>query len=884
MGSARRAPLPFPLPDDLSGTKIGRFVVGHKLGAGGMGEVYYAEDTKLHRPVALKRLFPELRPSSKTRQRILHEAQRASALSSEYIASVYDVLEDDDEILLVMEYVDGSTLRRRLETIGRLPLNSFLPVAVQCAEALAEAQQKGVLHRDIKPENIMLTAADHVKILDFGLARQFPVASPTAMTVSTESRSLGCVGTLGYMAPEVLLEQELDARTDLFSLGIVFYEMLTGRHPFDTHKPVATADHILHAQPPPMKTLVAEVPEELERIVLKMLAKSPEDRYATAADLLVDLRAVQHEAGHPSKLPVQLPIRRWLKTASRLGIALMVVLLVLSALSALSRHWKPWLDISELPVKKNLAVLPFAAAGSDADARAFSQGLTETLTAKLSQLTDRYPLQVVSPSEIRALATASVEQARAGLGVNLVLEGSFHQSGTKVRVNYNLVDAQTQRVLRADTITADAADPFALEDKVVDSALRALDLELSAQERNGLASRGTSQPVAYDFYVRGRGYLQEYQKPENIESAIQLFTRALESDPNFALGYAGLGESYWQKYKHTHDGQWVAKALEACQRANTTGFGYNCLGTVYNGTGKYEDAATEFQHVLQTDRTNDDAYRGLAFAYEHLGKMTEAEDTYRRAISARPEYWAGYSWLGAFFYRGARYDEAAQMFAQVIKLAPDNARGYSNLCGAYIMAARYGEAVPACEQSARITPIQDAYSNLGTAYFYQRRFPEASWAYEKAVKLDDRQRSSWGNLADAYYWYAGHRQDSVAAYRRAIALGEEELHVNPRDALLLSYLAVYHAMLQEKQLAWANLNQALALDSAQAEVQLNAALVANQLEDQSTAMRSLRKARDAGIPATLILSYPNFDDLQSHQQFEQLLQEKKPAMQSKRPQ
>jgi len=859
-------------------------VVGHKLGAGGMGEVYYAEDTKLHRPVALKRLFPEFRPSSKTRQRILQEAQRASALSSEYIASVYDVLEEDDEILLVMEYVDGSTLRRRLENIGRLPLHSFLPVAVQCAEALAEAQQKGILHRDIKPENIMLTSAGHIKVLDFGLARQFPVASPTAMTVSTESQSLGCVGTLGYMAPEVLLEQELDARTDLFSLGIVFYEMLTGRHPFDTHKPVVTADHILHAQPPPMKTLVAEVPAELERIVFKMLAKSPEERYATAADLLVDLRALQHEVGHRSISPIELPTPRWLETAARLGIALVVVVLALLILSGMFRHWKSWQDISELPAKKNLAVLPFAAAGNDPDARAFSQGLTETLTAKLSQLTDRYPLQVVSPSEIRTLTTASIAQVRANLGVNLVLEGSFHQSGTKVRVNYNLVDAQTQRVLRADTITADAADPFALEDRVVNSALRALDLELSAQERNALASHGTSQPVAYDFYVRGRGYLQEYQKPENIESAIQLFTRALESDPNFALGYAGLGESYWQKYKHTHDGQWVTKALEACQRANITGFGHNCLGTVYNGTGKYEDAASESQHVLQTDRTNDDAYRGLAFAYEHLGKMTEAEDTYRRAVSTRPEYWAGYSWLGAFFYRGARYDEAAQMFAQVIKLAPDNARGYSNLCGAYIMAARYGEAVPVCEQSARITPIQDAYSNLGTAYFYQRRFPEASRAYEQAVKLDDRQRSSWGNLGDAYYWDAGHRQDSVSAYRRAIALGEEELHVNPRDALLLSYLAVYHAMVREQQLAWANLNQALALDSAEAEVQLNAALVANQLEDQSTAMRSLRKALDAGISATLILSYPNFDNLHSNKQFEQLLQEKNPAMQSRRTQ
>ena len=217
------------------------------------------------------------------------------------------------------------------------------------------------------------------------------------------------------------------------------------------------------------------------------------------------------------------------------------------------------------------------------------------------------------------------------------------------------------------------------------------------------------------------------------------------------------------------------------------------------------------------------------------------------------------------------------MFAQVVALAPDNTRGYSNLCGAYILADRYGEAGPVCEQSARITPTQDAYSNLGTVYFYQRRFPEASRAYERAVKLDDRQRSSWGNLGDAYYWEAGRRRDSGAAYRRAITLGEDELHINPHDAHLLSYLAVYHAMLQEKQAALADLNRALALASNDAEVLLNAALVANQFEDGSTATRFLKKALGAGISATFILSNPNFDNLHSNQQFQELVQEKKPA-------
>ncbi|MBZ5706675.1 MAG: protein kinase [Acidobacteriia bacterium] len=869
MSTARRAPIPFPPPEDLAGSRVGRFVIRSKLGAGGMGEVYYAEDTKLQRPVALKRVSRKLRSDPEARRHILREAQRASALSSEHIASVYDVVEDLDEIFLVMEYVEGTTLRRRLQSAGHLTLDSFLHVAVQCAEALKEAQQKGIVHRDLKPENIMLTGADHVKILDFGLARRLAVGDETAMTASVESQSLGCAGTPGYMAPEALLEQEVDARADIFSLGIVFYEMLTGQHPFETKRLIGTTDHILHYEPPPMGELVGGVPEELERIVGRMLAKEPQARYASAADLLVDLRVLQGDVSHQSVWLGHPQIRRRLKSATRPGIALLLVVLALSTI--------PWPSKPPLPEKKHLAVLPFVPAVDDPEARAFSKGLAETLTAKLTQLTDRYPIQVVSPSEIGTLSTASVAQARSELGVNLVLEGSFHQSGSRARVVYNLVDARTQRVLRADTITADVADPFVLEDRVVESAVHALDLELNAQERNALVTHGTSQPAAYDFYLRGRGYLQEYQKPENVGSAIELFRRALERDPEFALAYAGLGETYWQKYEVTHDREWVAKALEACQRASAGGYGYACLGTVYNGTGKYEEAAAEFQRAVQADATSDDAYRGLAFAYEHMGKVAEAEQTYRSAIRVRPEYWAGYNWLGRFLYHQGRYEEAAKQFEQVTELAPDNFRGYNNLIGAYIALARYADVIPLCERSISIRPTQDAYSELGTVYFYLRRFPEAALAYERAVKMDERERYLWGNLGDAYYWVPGRRQESVAAYRKALALGEEQLRVNPRNETLLSYLAVYHAMLREEQMAWANLKQALALAPGNPEVRFNGALVANQFGDSSRAIAWLRQALDAGLQADQIRNNPNFDNLRSSKPFQELLREKIPT-------
>ena len=784
MGTAPPAPIGSALPEDLTGSSVGRFVIRSKLGAGGMGEVYYAEDTKLERPVALKRVSHKLRNDHEARRHILREAQRASALSSEHIAGVYDVVEELGEIFIVMEYVNGTSLRRRLEGTTRLELGSFLKVAVQCAEGLAEAHNKGIIHRDIKPENIMLTPAGQVKILDFGLARRvLPVADETAITASVESTSLGCAGSPGYMAPEVLLEKNLDARADIFSLGVVFYEMLTGCHPFFTAKPLVTADRILHSSPAPIADSVPGTPAELERIISKMLAKDPQARYANASDLLLDLRVLQRELQQPSLLPnrsqVRLGIRMTLQALAAVAVIVAAFLLI--------KAW-PWRLGSPaaglLPERKNMAVLPFVPAEGDASARAFGGGLSETLTAKLTKLTAKHPLQIVPTSEIRKLPTPSVEEARAQLGVNLVLEGSIHESGPRMRVNYSLVDASTRRVLRADTITADTADLFGLEDRVVDSALRNLDLELSTPERKILTARGTNQPEAYDFYLRGRGYLQEYQKPENIESAIEVFQRALDRDPGYALAYAGLGESYWQKYELTHDHEWVTKALKACQRASVNGVGHDCLGTVYTGTGRYNEATAEFERALQADATNDDAYRGLASAYEGMGKMADAEETYRRAIRVRPEYWASYNWLGGFMYRQARYEEAAKMFAQVTALAPDNFNGYSNLGGVYIALGRYADAISLFERSVSIRPSQSACSNLGTAYFYLRRFPEASRAYEQALKFDERQRSVWGNLGDAYYWQPVRRPESVAAYRRAIALAGEQLLVNPHNATL----------------------------------------------------------------------------------------------------
>ncbi|HEV8525591.1 MAG TPA: tetratricopeptide repeat protein [Terriglobales bacterium] len=864
---ATAQPAPAEGQRDLTGTNVGRFAIRALLGAGGMGEVYRAEDTKLKRSVALKRVSQRLGSDQRSRQRILREAERASGLNSPHIASVHDVLEHDGEVFLVMEYVEGTTLRQRLRT-GSLPLPEFFDVAVQCGEALDVAHRKGIVHRDIKPENIMLTADRQVKVLDFGLARRLPWADEGAITSSFESdTSFG--GTPGYMAPEALLEQELDSRSDIFSLGVVFYETATGRHPFRADKSVARGPRVPSA-PEPVSHVVREAPADLDRVISKMLARDPEQRYATAADLLVDLRALERGGSLPAPA-VEQPGRKWIRSTLRVLVVAVILAVLLTAFPAVRKQWKQWFGGPELPEKKHIAVLPFVPASDDPDARAFAQGLTETLTAKLTQLTDKYPLQVVPVSEIREQKINSVQQARVGLGVNLVVEGSMRQAGGLVRVTYNLVDAQSRRELRADTITATPSDPFAVEDRVVAGVLNTLELELG--ENAKASERGTNQPAVYELYLRGRGYLHEYHTPENIDSAIANFKGALEREPNYALAHAGLGEAYWYKYEQTHKAEWVEKAQAACRRAAGLGGGHACLGRVYTGTGKYEEAVAEFRRALQSDPTDDAAYRGLAFAYEQVGRVADAEQTYRRAISVRPQYWAGYSWLGRFLFQRARYEEAAEMFKQVTALAPDSYRGYYNLGGIRIAQGRYEEAIAVLQKSVAIRPSPSGYSNLGTAYFYLRRFGDAARSYHAALNLDDHDYVLWGNLAEAYYWTPGERDKSLATCRRAIVLAQQRLKVNPRDANVLGWLASYHAILGDRTAAQKFLDDALAISPGDADMRLRAAVIYIKLGDRERSFRWLEKALAAGIPQSQIRNYPSFDILASDARFRKLIQE-----------
>ncbi len=866
--------------DALIGTLVGRFIIRRPLGTGGMGQVYLADDPTLKRFVALKRATSGTQSDSRDRKKFLKEAQRASALNHPNVGSMYDVVEHKGELWLVMEYIEGETLRNRLKR-GPIPREEFFTIAAQCCEGLQAARERGIIHGDIKPENIMLAPGNRVKILDFGVARR-TYTGPDEIT-----RSMGTMassgGTPAYMAPEALLQRPDDGRSDIFSIGVVFYEMLGGEQPFQTQSIATTIARIVHVDPP----LLKDVPKPLANVIARSMAKDPDRRYPTAAALLDDLRRVE-SGGKPA---LSFSTRTSFFRSHRLLIAVAIFVVIFASLMAyppVRRMYFPPSGGSRAPSQAQpgaeqattLIVLPFEPVADDAKLTAFGDGLVDTLTAKLAQLGGNHPLQVVSAGEIRLKNVTSLSQARQEFGADTGLRLGLERSGDLVRVSYSLTEAKSGKVVKAGSADVPVTDPFAIEDQVTKAIAAALGFSLRADESRELAFHGTSSPEAYNYYTQARGYLENGSKAENVDSAIILLEQALKADPNYGRAEADRGSAYWTKYNVTKNKSFIAKSQQACLKAidlgNAGAAGHVCLGVLNNGTGKYEEAVQQFRSAIELDGSNPDAYVGLGKAYELLGKPQDAENTYKKMIALRPNYWLGYNVLGAFYLSQAQYDDATKMFQKVVALTPESFRGYSNLGATLLYEGRYAEAIKPLEQSLAIRGAASTYTNIGTAYYYQRRYHEAAQAYEKAVQIDEKNYALWGNLGEACY-LDGERPKARAAFERAVALARAELAINNRDPTLLGALAKYSAMMDDRAHSLAYLSQAVAGSGSNKEVLFSAATIYNHFGEKGQALEWLGKALRAGYSPEMARQQPDLDNLHGDARFEDLLKSTGPG-------
>jgi len=778
---------------DLTGRVVGRFRICGRLGSGGMGEVYLAEDTGLKRRVALKRIAPTLRVNAKSRQRLWKEAELASRLNNPHIAAVYDVIEEGDEIFVVMEYVEGETLRHRLAR--SLRIDEFLSIATQCSVALAAAHQAGLLHRDIKPENIMLTASGEVKALDFGVARALP--GPDSPTATGTGEVTGFSGTVPYMAPEILAEKPADARADVFSLGVVFYEALAGRNPFRRAGFLEICEAILHEEPAPLQEQNPEVPAELERIICKMLAKNPEERYATSADLHVDLEAVRRGMA-PVARQILKP-RDKLSPKSRRRFAVFAAALLAGAGvigTLIYRHF-------HVPILGEHDSILIADFENQTGNKIFDTTVTEAVRQSLEQ--SRYVHLVPRSQLVEAehrMGRTGVIPVDAGLGREIcqrenfraLLTGRVTTAGSQYRVTAQVVDPWKESTVLVEEASFNS--PAALY-PAVDDLTRRLRSHLGEsmkqiQEHNQpLARVTTSSLEALQRYSRAMALYAA----GNLQGFIPLAKSATELDPDFAMAHLYLGRSYGVLGDEKNSQARLALARRGIDRV-TERERYLILGADYDNQGNYEKAAEQYRLLTDLYPDDVDGFRWLANSSVWAGRVEDAVVAQQRAVQLDPRTAVNHSQLVLLLVRVNKFTEALAAYESAQKRGVNSPLLHWGTGLAYLGEDNVHAARKEFEQLRSEGGEYEA--NLASLYLarvliYEGRLREAVDALRSGLVMDEKLHSeSW--IPVRRYLLAKALQ---AEGRQASALAELRLleaaalkSTNPGDMRSAGMLAV----------------------------------------------------------------------------------------------
>ena len=833
-----------------------------------MGEVYRASDHRLGREVAIKILPPAFAQDPARLARFEREARLLASVNHPGLAAIYGIEEAGGLRYIVMELVPGETLAEKLST-GALPVGEALLLGRQIAEGLEAAHEKGIVHRDLKPSNIKVTPEGKVKILDLGLAKAMDPKVDSDMSKSPtlvleQTRPGVILGTVEFMSPEQARGKSTDKRTDIWAYGCILYEMLTGRRAFAGETVTDTLAAILSTEPD-WKALPAAVPGRVRELLRRCLDKDMNQRLRDIGDARIEIDSVL--SGVRDSAPLPRPRSRFPRRAAAAAAVLVVV--AAAAWLLVKARSRP----EKAALAGALVVLPSRDLSGAPGGQLIGDGLVETLSARLGEVPG---IQVVTPTASVAASDSQSDPFRAAksVGARVAVRSTFMRSGDAVRITYSLWNVETREQIASGTVDGRASDLFGIQDRLCDRVAAGLNLPPAGAARI-TPPMGLETASQQERYLQAIGDLQRFDRAASVDDAIRLLDGLAREAPRAALVQAALGRACLAQFTLTKDRSWADRGLAAAEAARRLDPSLTevdvTLGETLLLTGDRVRAEEAFRRALAARPGNADALVGLGRARESAGDFAGAEASYRKAIELQPFTFGPYNQLGRFYYARARYADAADVFRRLTRLTPDSYRAFSNLGGSLSMMCSFDEAAAAYRRALEIDPQHPiAASNMGMNQIFRGRYAEAVASLERASRASPKDYQIWANLGDAYR-ATGAAAKATDAYERSIALAKDQLQLNPRDAAAHSFLGASYAKTGKPREADEHCRQALALDGANPDVLMDAAVVAVLAGKPADAVAFIRKSVAAGYCAAIPAKLPDFASLRGDPGFQAIV-------------